>query len=553
MMRKLVALISTLLLAGCAALPTELDVQSGPELVSPTGQEFSYYSPASPSPGASSQEIVSGFLAAGTGPQNDYSIAREYLAEDFAQRWQPTGETLIRTGVPSFRESGDAVQLVQVNVGARVDSNGRYSDVSPATSTTLRFQLVREAGEWRIAAAPNLTVVTQPVFSVVFRAFPIYFVDNRSRFLVPDLRWFPSRASTPTRLVNALLAGPSDWLDGAVTSAIPTGTSLTINAVSIENGVARVDFDANALAADAAARPVILAQLRATLVQISGVNQVAVFVNDSPQDIQRSELPDTSTLGPTFALASDGIQRIALSDQAPLSGTGSLVQDYEPVRFALTDDGRKVGFSNDQGVFLLERDGISLRVSKLSETSEVAAMEFDGFGSLWVFPVDATAPVEILNVGGTNRLLASEHQGIRAWSAISPEGGRLVQGLITPEGKGKISVETISRDAGMIPLRTNPGYEFAPVVGSPISLTWHGANAIRVLEQTASGLSALSEYPLSGPRRPLTMPPVVGVQLLSGTSSISTYLLSEEGELWTLTGNTWRAGVRDVIALSGLR
>lgn len=552
-MRKLIALLATLLLAGCATLPTELDVQSGPELISPSGQEFSYYSPASPSPGATAQEIVSGFLAAGTGPQNDYAIAREYLADDFAQRWQPAGETLIRSGVPSFRDTGEAVQLVQVNVGARVDQNGQYSDISPATTTTLRFQLVREAGEWRIAAAPNLTVVTQPVFSVVFRAFPIYFVDNRSRFLVPDLRWFPSRASTPTRLVNALLAGPSEWLDGAVTSAIPIGTGLTINAVSVENGVARVDFDANALAADAASRPIILAQLRATLVQIAGVNQVAVFVNDSPQDIQRSELPDSTTLGPTFALTQAGIQRIALTEQQPLSGTGSLIQDYAPKRFTLADDGRKVGLSNEDGVFLLERDGISLRVSKLSETTEVASLEFDSFGSLWVFPSDAASPIEILNPGGTNRLLESEHQGVRVWSALSPEGGRLVQGLVYPDGRGKISVETISRDAGMTPLRVNLGFELNPVVGAPISLTWHGSNAIRVLEQTASGLSALSEYPLTGPRRPLTMPPVVGVQLLSGTSSISTYLLSDEGELWTLTGNTWRAGVRDVITLSALR
>jgi len=552
-MRKLIALIATLLLAGCATLPTELDVQSGPELVAPSGQEFSYYSPASPSPGATAQEIVSGFLAAGTGPQNDYSIAREYLAEDFAQRWRPTGETLIRTGVPTFRESGDSVQLVQVNVGARVDQNGRYSDVSPATSTTLRFQLVRESGEWRIAAAPNLTVVTQPVFSVVFRAFPIYFVDTRLRFLVPDLRWFPSRASTPTRLVNALLAGPSEWLDSAVSSAIPSGTGLTINAVSIENGVARVDFDANALAADSSARPIILAQLRATLVQIAGVNQVAVFVNDSPQEIQRSDLPDATTLGPTFALTEAGIQRIALTEQQPLSGTGSLIRDYAPQRFTLADDGRKVGFSNEDGVYLLERDGISLQISKLSDTSEVAALEFDSFGSLWVFPSDAASPIEILNPGGSNRILDSDHQGVRVWSAISPEGGRLVQAIITPEGKGNISLETISRDASMAPLRINPGYQFSTVVGTPISLTWHGSNAIRVLEQTASGLSALNEYPLTGPRKILTMPPVVGVQLLSGTSSISTYLLSDEGEIWTLTGNTWRAGVQDVIALSALR
>ena len=552
-MKRVIALLSTLLLAGCATLPTDLDVQAGPELVAPTGQEFSYYSPASPSIGASAQEIVSGFLAAGTGPQNDYAVAREYLSADFAQRWQPTAETLIRSGAPSFRESGDTVQLVDVSIGARLDEHGRYSDLSPVENATLRFQLVREAGEWRIAAAPNLTVVTQPVFSVVFSAFPVYFVDTRSRFLIPDLRWFPSRASTPTRLVTALLAGPSAWLDNAATSAIPAGTGLTINAVSVEAGVARVDFDANALAADASSRQVMLTQLRSTLIQISGVNQVAISVNNSPQEIEPSDLSDSTNLGPTFALTSDGVQRVNVAEQLPLSGTDSIVESYQPDHFTIGDDGRKIGFSNPDGVYLLERDGLSLRITQLSETAEIASLDFDRFGALWIFPTDASKPIEVHDMRGASRTIPDELEGIRVWASLSPEGGRLAQAIESPTGESVLSIETISRDSAMIPLRTSPGLSLRPVVGKPISLTWHGSNAIRMLEQTASGLSALSEYPLTGPRRPLTMPPVVGVQILSGPSSISTYLLSEVGELWTLSGNTWRQGANGVIALASMR
>jgi hypothetical protein len=551
--RRIIALLSTLLLAGCATLPTELDVQVGPELVGPAAQEFSYYSPASPSQGATAQEIVSGFLAAGTGPQNDYAIAREYLSDDFAQRWQPAAQTLIRSGAPTFRESGGTVQLVDITAGATLDEHGRYTDISPAQTSTLRFQLVKESGEWRIAAAPNLTVVTQPVFSVVFRAFPIYFVDTRYRFLVPDLRWFPSRASTPTKLVTALLAGPADWLETAVTSAIPEGTALTINAVSVEAGVARVDFDANALAADAASRQVMLTQLRSTLLQIAGVNQVAISVNNSAQDIEPSELADISTLGPTFALTNSGVQRVNVSEQLPLSGTEAMVESYQPTKFALGDNGRRVAFTNADGVYLLERDGLALSITQLSLTKDVAALEFDSFDSLWVFPADASEPIEIYEIRGAFRTLPVDLEGKRLWSAISPEGGRLVEAIEYSDGTSKILVETITRDSAMMPLRTNPGLEISPVVGKPFSLSWYGSNALRVLEETASGLSALSEYPLTGPRRALTMPPVVGVQLLSGASSISTYLLSENGELWTLNGNTWRQGAAGVIALSAQR
>ncbi len=552
-MRRLIAVLATLVLSGCATLPMELDVQAGPELVAPTGQEFSYYSPAGPVRGATEQEIVSGFLAAGTGPQSDYAVARQFLSEDFAQRWQPATETLIRSGAPVFRETGSTVQLVDVNVAARLDEHGRYADISPANATTLRFQLVQEAGQWRISAAPNLTVVTQPVFSVVFREFPVYFVDARYRYLVPDLRWFPSRASTPTRLVAALLTGPSEWLGSAVTSAIPEGTRLTINAVSVQDGVARVDFDANALAADAASRGVMLTQLRSTLLQISGVTQVAISVNDSPQEIQPSELSDATTLGPTFALTDSGVQRLSVAEELPLSGTGNIVERFNPVHLALFDGGRKVGFSNENGVYLLERDGQSLSIAQLSETKTIVSLEFDSFGSLWAFPLDAAEPIEIYDPRGSTKTLVSTLEGTRLWGAISPEGGRLVQAIERPTGESRLIVETISRDSAMIPLRTNEGLELRPVVGKPISLTWHGSNSLRVLEQTASGLSALSEYPLTGPRRALTMPPVVGMQLLSGSSSISTYLLSEDGELWILTGNTWRQGATGVIALSALR
>ena len=552
-MRRLIALFALVALSGCAVLPTALDVQSGPELLVTTSQDFAYYSPAGPSMNASAQEIVSGFLAAGTGPQNDYSVAREFLSEEFAPRWQPAAQTLIRSGAPSFRESGQSILLVDVNVSARVDEHGRYADVSPAEGNSLRFQMVREAGQWRISAAPNLTVVTQPVFSVVFSAFPVYFVDSRSNFLVPDLRWFPSRASTPTKLVNALLAGPSEWLSTGVSTSIPADTRLTINAVSIEDGVAKVDFDANALAANNSARRVMLSQLRATLLQIPEINEVALSVNSSAQDIIPSSLRNVSAPGPTFVLTDNGIQRLSASDAQALSGTEAIMQDYNPTLFAIFDDAKRIAFASEQGVFLLERDGFRLQVGQLSQSSAVAALDFDSYGALWIFPTDAQEDIEVHDARGPIRYLSSDLQGTRLSSVLSPEGSRLVQAFALSDGQIILRAQTVTRDSTTAPIRLNEGIDIIPVVGKPLSLTWHGSNALRVLEETTSGLSALSEYPLSGPRRSLTMPPVIGTQLLSGSASISTYLLSDQGQLWALTGNTWRSNSSGAIALASLR
>lgn len=552
-MKKLLALALTMLLSGCATLPTQLDVQTGPELSVPEAQDFAYYSPAGPSIGATAQEIVSGFLAAGTGPQNDYSVAREYLSERFAQRWQPESRTLIRTGAPTFRESGQSLLLVDVNVAATLDEHGRYEESPEPVNQALRFQLVQENGEWRIDSAPNLTVVTQPVFSVVFNAFPVYFVDNRKSVLIPDLRWFPSRASTPTRLVNALLDGPSDWLAEGVTTAIPAETRLTINAVTVENAVARVDFNASALAADAQDRSVMLSQLRSTLIQIGGINEVALSVNDSLQEISGSTLENITSPGLTFMLTRSGVQRLSGTEQLGISGTEQLVRNYDPQLFAITAESGVIAFTNEDGVYRLERDGISRQIRRLSEQRDIIGIEFDSSGSLWIFPRDAEEPIQVIDPNGNVRILPAEGLGVRLSSALSPEGTRLAQAMLAPDGTSVVQVQTIVRDASLIPLRVIQGYQFQPVIGEPLSLTWHGANALRVLELTTSGLSALNEYPLAGPRKSLTMPPVIGTQILSGPSSISTYLISDQGQLWVLTGNTWRANASGVIALAALR
>ena len=552
-MRKLIAALALLALSGCAALPTSIDVQTGPELAVPGTQDFAYYSPAGPAVGATAQEIVSGFLAAGTGPQNDYAVAREFLSAGFAQRWQPVTKTLIRSGVPLFRESGQSVLLVEISLAATLDEHGRYQEAEQPESEVLRFQLVREGGEWRIDSAPNLTVVTQPVFSVVFNAFPVYFADSRKTILVPDLRWFPSRASTPTRLVNALLDGPSDWLAPSVTTAIPPETRLTINAVTVENGVALVDFNSNALAAGNLDRSIMLSQLRSTLIQISGINEVALSVNDSIQEISGQTLTNISSNGPTYVLNRSGIQRLSAGERTGLSGTDQLVRNYDPTLFAITDDSGLIAFVSDTGVYLLRRDGISLQLEQVSELTEVVALDFDNYGSLWVFPSDAAEPIQIVDSRGTTRNLTSNLTGTRISSVLSPESNRLAQTIQDQSGQSAIAVQTITRDASLLPLRVVDGYQLNTVIGQPISMTWNGANALRVLELTVSGLSALNEYPLTGPRRALTMPPVVGKSILAGPSSISTYLLSEDGQLWVLTGNTWRSNSTGVIALAALR
>ena len=102
MIKKAFLLIASLVLTGCASIPTQLDIQSGPDIAPEAQQEFAYYTPSGPSFNATSQEIVSGFLAAGTSPLNDYAvpIPKNDTEDSKGNRWP----SLNYTGTDTYRD-----------------------------------------------------------------------------------------------------------------------------------------------------------------------------------------------------------------------------------------------------------------------------------------------------------------------------------------------------------------------------------------------------------------------------------------------------------------
>ena len=553
MIKKVFLLITSLVLAGCASIPTQLDIQSGPDIAPEAQQEFAYYTPSGPSFNATSQEIVSGFLAAGTSPLNDYAVAREFLSDDFAQRWNPENQTVIRAGAPVFRQAGESLVVVELSAGARIDEQGRYEDSVELATTNLRFRVALQDGQWRISSAPNLTVVTPPVFSVVFNAFPVYFLDSSTESLVPDLRWFPTKTSTPTRLVNALLAGPSAWLSSGVRSAIPEGTQLTISAVRILNRVAQVDLDSDALAAGQQDRRNLLGQLRSTLLQLPGVDDISLSVNGAFQEIAPGGAETNNEMSLSYVLKPTGVEPLTSIGSMPLNGTQTMVANYNPKLIAITDDGDQVAFTTAEGVFELSSQSLRVEITKLSSLIDVVALEYDKSGSLWAFPSDASLPVEVYDRTTVVRTLDSPFSGLRLAAAIAPEGTRVVQSIQTEDAESFLDVGVVLRDANSIPLALNNGLRVQPVLGTPIAVSWQEPASIRVLETTASGLTAFSEYSISGPRTQLPMPPNIGIELHTAASSASSYMLSEAGEVWLFSANSWRRIATGVTSISPLR
>ena len=72
-------------------------------------------------------------------------------------------------------------------------------------------------------------------FVTVFDAYSIMFFDPDWEFLVPDVRWFPARENSATRIATALVDGaPTSWLASSLRTAFPEDVALASQSVTVD-------------------------------------------------------------------------------------------------------------------------------------------------------------------------------------------------------------------------------------------------------------------------------------------------------------------------------
>jgi len=538
--RFLSAALASLLLAGCAQLPLSGEPKVGPEIKGDIATDYLYYSPSGPSTGESQQDILNGFINAGTGPQNDYQAAREYLSQSLKTKWNPNNEVLIQQGNPSISFSQSSEATVNLQVQASVDADGHYKVLDAGTTRSLKFTMVRENGEWRISSAPDLTVLIRPVFDVIFRSYSIYFLDAQKTHLIPDLRWFPSRASTATRMVNALLKGPSDWLATAVTTAFPAGTALSLNSVTVADGVASVDLNAKALTAKGSARRLMKAQVRSTLGQLPNVFSVTISIERGVQDIV-----DIPTLVPTVA----STQAVVLQDgqlqyfnngvSNPIAGTSELVSKTSATDFAITASQDWVALKGAAGVYRSHIGIFGVSPTLIDSRPAQLTPMFDNLGNLWTLTRKAGEVVQVTSPAGVRRTLKLGWLDAfpRGQFSISAEGSRIA--VLAGSGTSRqVYVSTINRDSNGMPLSFGAPVEVVKGSDSPKSISWSDENTVAALHTLSDGTLGATFYTIGGTTRDVGSI-VAGRSLEARLSDASIYTLTAARELYTYKNISW--------------
>jgi hypothetical protein len=274
-------LISAVVLSGCAGVPTSSRVYFGEEISEDVSTQFVRVIARPPSPGMSPEEIVRGFLDACADPSENYGIARQYLEDESAGKWNPS------TGIEIYEAStvevlGNSPTLtVQTGKLGTISDIGRFQSADPGAQISKTFELGQDsAGQWRISKLSDGTLLSAGDVDRSFRSFPIYFFDIELKSLITDNVLVPvSNSGAATSLVRSLLDGPSPYLSPVAASAFPVGTTLTYGSVPVTDGTAQVDLSKEVLGADETTRRAISAQLVWTLSQLPNVTSVQISVS----------------------------------------------------------------------------------------------------------------------------------------------------------------------------------------------------------------------------------------------------------------------------------
>ncbi|QCU77748.1 hypothetical protein E7744_05705 [Citricoccus sp. SGAir0253] len=558
--RWVAALVAALLvLGGCARLPQDGPVGTSEPLPGDENQVNYTFTPAGPAPGASPDEIIRGFLTAGTGVQDDYATAREFLTEDAAASWDPGARTLVYTSEPTLVPSAsDTVYTVQMEVESVVDDRGIMNRMPANTTEAAEFEVVEQDGEWRISRAPAGTVLESTQFRALFGSHELYFYDQSYRYAVPDLRWFLNRPGTAADVVEALLDGPAPYLEGAVRSAFPAGSELTRPSVPINSGAAKVDLTRQTLeGADQLARHRMEQQLDLTLGGLSSVSSVDLSMDLDPLDL--GPAPEQFTpatvnpgVGSTQVAVADGQLVYYEGDAAVPVGGLRLDPAEPPVLPAMSLDGTRFSFlDRDRSVLRSAGTDGSSRVDL--EGRDLTRPSYDLAG--WTWTVDHAQGTRVMAMdsesGSEATEISAEWIGDRRVTSlrISRDGTRAA--IVAGEGSSShLYLSGVIRDSSGVPRGLGTPVRLEPTV--PVrEVTWLSDEELVVAATSANQPVEAQIVGLDGSL--VTLKPLLGMTGFStGPGDNPIYAETSEA-VHALAGSTWRsqAGVAHDLAFPG--
>jgi hypothetical protein len=514
--------------------------------------------PAAPQPGASPETIIDYFYRAGSGYEDDYAVARQYLTQASSVSWKPDQRALVYREAKVVPGEAENVYNYELDVAYTVDADGIATQSPEGTIEKIPVTVTQVDGEWRISALPDGTAIAEETFKVIYGAYPIYFYDPTFTYAVPDVRWF-IKNKTVKAMTSALLAGPAPYLRGAVASAFPSGIKLARESVPVVSGAAQVDLTAKELT-ETSPEDRLRMQMQLTLTFRSQPDVVNVELRAN-QDLVRVE--DNGSVLPPVVDKSVPSRQIAVSGNELVRYENNRISplpDIQPVssltpRFpAESPVSQTAAFLNDSRTTLYSiNPGQPARA--LTTRSALTRPSFGLSDWLWSAGPGATGGTEVVAFRPTGVAEGASVPSVTltpAWLAgrtvkdfrISREG---VRALVISEqnGKTRVQVTGIIRGGDGTPRELTPPVTLATESG-PDQGVWVSDTTVAVMKG-AAGSNVTPELLSLTSGQPQQLAPWPGLVALSaGNGPEEIYAQSAEGVFQRL-GNGWSPQIKGPI------
>jgi hypothetical protein len=546
-----VAVAVLVVLAACASIPSSGPVRQGGPVAQVNDPLDLDFNPSPPEKGATQQRIVQGFIDAASSPKNNFDIARKYLTRSMSAKWNPDESVTVDDGRNRSFDHDDNQWSVSVNPVANVDSAGAYHPVTSTAPVGLRYELEKQDGEWRIAVAPNGVVIDDPTFRSVYSQQPIYFFSPDYAYLVPDARWFPARVATAaTRVASAILAGPSKWLTGAVTSAFPQGTQLALPSVTTSGGVARVDLSSEAGQADTMALQRMQLELEQSLGSLAQSVEISIEGNQQqipPLSDANAPAQDPPVDSHAIVYRQNTFGLLSGSSVTELSGMSDKIIALQPTAVALNAARDEAAVLSHGAAYFVRK---SAEPAKVDARPGLIAPVIDTSGWVWSVPQASPGDLQAYSPDGQAHAIKTEWPSATAIVsiAVSRDGTRIVA-LLKNGAQSLLVAAGIVRGEAGVPTGLTEPVELAVGAGTPRSVAWTGELTVAVLSNTTGDATSITEQTIGGTSTTTAGPG--GGTTIVGAGGLSRYLvLTSDGSLQAPTGTGWQAQTDKVGAVA---
>ena len=551
-----ILLSAVLALAGCSSIPTVGPVGTASAESGNDAAEEAMFSPEGPAAGDSAQEIIRGFMDAGKGAADDYSVARQFLAPGLARNWSPNQQVIIYRSSRIVAMPEPNLFHIQLEVQGTVNAQGIRTDVPEGSTETIPVRVEEVGGQWRLGAIPDGIMISEAGFPAVFMPHNLYFYSSDYRYWVPDTRWFIQRTGIAANIVSALLVGPAPYLQGAVVSAFPAGTTLARDAVPVASGEATVDFTAESLKDSTDLnRQQMVKQLEENLRGLNNVTSVSMTLDQRPVDLGKGSGQLESAVGNPSAGAT---QIVVYQDElafytdgpTPLTDVPS-VAEYGPRHPAMSSDGATIAFLDSQeDTLLITGRGQEVRVAM--DGGPFTAPSVDTRQWVWTSrPSGTGSQVLAIPPGGNQEsaaiLSAAWLEGQSVTDVrISRDGSRALL-AVAEDGRSSVRIAGIVRSPEGVPVSlTMPKVLQMPgEAGAVNRVKWASEDSVVAVQ---AGAEEASPVILSTGRDPEFLAPKAGIAGISAGNGVEDIFIQTEEGIFNKVGNSWplrTEGVRD--------